>query len=424
MALFLIQSLALLEGKVQKGVLKFTGNVDDTKNWQFLSKFGYGLGDSEYMIRFRLPESIEGPTPHQAKLALILDEEWLQALDHVGRCNARNTVARRIEEISLEKERGRWSDWKSGMISQSVRPHIWYFVASLCDEDFSNEAFHLEYEVQMAQSDKSEFSVEMKGMMTWNLVVLTCLVTFLVRHCSRCREFASSAGHLHPVIWALSTSILLQFSAQSLHTLHLLKYQSNGTGILFLDWLSEVLFMFSQVVQTTLLIAIAMGYTLLPSRNSCIDVVRAIAGMSFFVHAALVSFGKMQEESASKFHENEGAVGWVLLSVRLMLFGWFAFSIQASQQEGGLRLHAFLQKFRAAGSLYFLAYPILFVVVQIFAEYLRHPIMQIGLISIQSASNVCLAELFLSRGTYFKVSSLSSSLLPGSYGLGGFNKFS
>lgn len=182
--------------------------------------------------------------------------------------------------------------------------------------------------------------------------------------------------------------------------------------------------MFSQVTQTTLLIAIAMGYTLLPSRNNCIGVVRSIAGVSFFVHAALVSFGKVQEETASKFHENEGAVGWVLLSVRLMLFGWFVFSIQASQQEGGLRLHSFLHKFKLAGSLYFLAYPVLFVVVQIFAEYLRHPILQVGLIITQSASNVCLAELFLTRGTYFKVSSLSSSFLPGCHGLGGYDKTS
>jgi len=31
-------------------------------------------------------------------------------------------------------------------------------------------------------------------------------------------------------------------------------------------------------------------------------------------------------------------------------------------------------------------------------------------------AKVCLAELFLSRGTYFKVSALGSSLLPGSHG--------
>jgi hypothetical protein len=364
-----------------------------------------------------------GAKSGQANLNLILDEEWLKAQGDAG-CNARNSFSRRTDEIRLNEQRGEWSDWKQGTVEQRIRSHIWYFVASVCDGDFSESPLILEYEVKMTQSDKSEFSVEMRGMMALNLLVLMCLVAFLVRHCCRCRAFASSAGQLHPVIWALSASIFLQFSAQSLHTLHLLSYRSNGTVNLFLDWLSEVLFMFSQVTQTTLLIAIAMGYTLLPSRSNCIGVVRSIAGASFVIHAALVSFGKVQEESASKFHENEGAVGWVLLSVRLMLFAWFVFAIQASQQEGGIRLHDFLHKFRLSGSLYFLAYPILFVVVQVFAEYLRHPIMQIGLITIQSASNVFLAELFLTRGTYFKVSSLSSSFLPGFHRAGGFDKTS
>merc|ERR1719171_2868688 len=138
--------------------------------------------------------------------------------------------------------------------------------------------------------------------------------------------------------------------------------------------------------------------------------------MSFVVHAALVSFGKLQDESASKYHENEGAIGWVLLSVRLMLFVWFLFATQASQREGGLRLQQFLHSFRLAGSVYFLAYPILFVVVQIFAAYLRHRILQIGLLAMQTASSLWLAQLFLSRGAYFKVSALSSSFLPGSHG--------
>merc|ERR1712072_921946 len=153
-----------------------------------------------------------------------------------------------------------------------------------------------------------------------------------------------------------------------------------------------------------------MGYTLLPSRGGRLIIVKWIALLSLFIHAALVSFSKLQDESACKYHENEGAVGWVLLSVRLLLLSWFVFAVQASQQQGGLRLHDFLQLFQVAGTIYFLAYPLLFMVVQIFAPYLQHPIMQIGLLAMQTASVVWLAELFLSRGTYFKISALSTSL--------------
>lgn len=407
---------------MQKGTLKLSGGTDDATNWQFVSKFGFSFGISDYRVRYRIPASAPGTTATTAKLVLILDEEWSQSEQAVS-CSARNGHTRRKHNVILD-QRGEWSAWEAGTVHQKIRPHIWYFVTSVCDQDFSASPLQIEYEIAMNQSDGSEFSVEMQGMMKLNVIVLLCLVAFLVRYCRRCKAFVSSAGQLHPVIWALSCAILLQFAGQSLHTLHLWIYRSNGAGSLFLDWLSEVLFMLSQVMQTTLLIAIAMGYTLLPSRNDCMGVVRSIFLTSLIIHTTLVSFGKIQDGSASKNHENEGAVGWVLLSVRIMLFVWFVFATQASQQQGGLRLHDFLQRFRIAGSVYFLAYPILFVVVQIFAAYLRHPILQIGLIATQTISNVCLAELFLSRGTYFKVSALSSSFLPGSHGVGVFDKLS
>jgi hypothetical protein len=276
----------------------------------------------------------------------------------------------------------------------------------------------------MKQFDGSEFSYEMRPVMTVNAIALACLVCFLLRYCARCASFAKSTGTLHAVIWILSAAIALQFIAQLLHTLHLWGYRSNGVGMPIADLLAEVLLMLSQVVQTALLIAIAMGYTLLPSKAGNVVIVKWIAVASLTIHAALVTFAKTQDESHCKFHENEGPIGWVLLSVRLLLFAWFHFATQASQQEGGLRLQDFLRSFHRAGAIYFMGYPVLFVVVQFFAAYLRHPIMQVGLLAMQTASSLWLSELFLSRGTYFKVSVLSSSFLPASHGAGTFDKAS
>merc|ERR1711907_371739 len=100
-------------------------------------------------------------------------------------------------------------------------------------------------------------------------------------------------------------------------------------------------------------------------------------------------------------------------SIRLGLYVWFIVALQRSEQRGGLRLQSFLKEFKVAGSLYFLAFPVIFLVVQLFAPYLQHPIMQTGFMSMQAASHIWLSSLFLSRGNYFKVSVLSSSLLPG-----------
>merc|ERR1740138_808520 len=48
-----------------------------------------------------------------------------------------------------------------------------------------------------------------------------------------------------------------------------------------------------------------------------------------------------------------------------------------------------------------------------FAPYLQHFVMTIGLMVMQLGSNVWLASLFLTRGRYFRVSTLSISELPG-----------
>lgn len=409
--------------------MELGSSSDDNHPWQFLSKFGYGKGVGEYKMRARLTEQWQGSSEltetrndgfQYLDFDVFLDEQWPQ-VQTLPSCALRSAEAKKTHAFHMA-ESGEWSEWETGTVAQNVRPHIWYFVVSNCRQALGTSPFVLEYEIHMTQVDGSEFSVEMRSMLSWNSFVLLCFLPFIAYFCVRCCTFASSAGGLHDVIWVLAAAIAFQFAAQVLHTLHLWRYQSDGIGLHALDLLSEVLFMFSQVVQTTLLIAIAMGFTLLPSRDGCVVVVKWIALLSLAIHAALVGFSKNKDESACKYHENEGAVGWVLLSVRLMLLGWFLVATQSSQQAGGLRLHDFLQRFRLAGVMYFLAYPLLFVLVQVFAAYLQHPILQVGLTLMQTSSVVWLAELFLSRGTYFKVSTLSSSVLPGSHGAGMFDK--
>jgi hypothetical protein len=270
----------------------------------------------------------------------------------------------------------------------------------------------VEYEIHFKQVDGSEFSIEMRYMLAWSCVALLGLTVLYLHYSKRCRGVWNSAGALHPVIWILIAAALLQYAAQFLHLLHLWNYRGNGIGLWTLDALSEILFMLSQVVRTTIFIAIAMGYTLLPSATGQLGLMKAIAALALCVHAALVGFGKLQDDESCKYHENEGAVGWVLLTVRLLLLTWFVAAAQASQQKAGLKLQCFLRQFQLAGALYFLAYPAIFIVVQVFAPYLQHPVLQIGLMIMQTSSVVFLAELFLTRGAYFKVSSLGSSLLP------------
>merc|ERR1712187_426649 len=135
--------------------------------------------------------------------------------------------------------------------------------------------------------------------------------------------------------------------------------------------------------------------TLLQSRIGELDLMIPVSFMIGVVHIMLVGFGKIKDDASYKYHENEGVVGWVLLAMRLLLYIWFLWAVQSSASEGGMKLQTFLRQFRAAGSIYFLTYPGIFLLTKCFAPYMQHGVMATGLMSMQFGSNIWLASLFL-----------------------------
>merc|ERR1719343_832447 len=241
------------------------------------------------------------------------------------------------------------------------------------------------------------------------MVFLMGFTLFIWQFGIQTKTFAKTAGAVHPVIWTLSVGMIVHYIAQVLHTFHLWRYSYDGYGLKALEVLSEILFMLSQVTQTSLLILIALGYTLLQSRIGELDLMIPMCFMVGVIHIMLVGFGKIKDDASYKYHENEGIVGWILAALRLLLYTWFLWAVQSSANEGGLKLQAFLRQFRLAGSAYFLAYPLIFIVTQFFAPYHQHLFMTVALLLMQGGLNIWLASLFLTRGEYFKVSTLSSS---------------
>ena len=73
----------------------------------------------------------------------------------------------------------------------------------------------------------------------------------------------------------------------------------------------------------------------------------------------------------------------------------------------------FLQKFVIAGSVYFLSYPLVFVITALFVPYMRYKVMMLGSFFMRFGSYLWMARLFMTRGEYYEVSTLKSSFLPG-----------
>eukprot|EP00438_Fugacium_kawagutii_P001154 Skav218145 [mRNA] locus=scaffold759:556089:574444:+ [translate_table: standard] len=216
---------------------------------------------------------------------------------------------------------------------------------------------------------------------------------------AECFTEMSSVGGLHPVIWALAAVIAMQLLAQSLTALHLWRYSYNGIGVKTIEATSEVMFILSQLVQSTLLILIGYGYALVP-----VDVepgtVLLIFSLSAVIHIILVLLTKV-EDSADKFHDYDGLAGKMLLGFRLAAFAIF------------LGLRTLLVKFGFIGTLYFVGHPFLVLLSSVFAPYWRPPLLNPCLAALQIGTAWWLHKLFLSRGEFFEVSELNASSLPG-----------
>lgn len=400
--------------------LHFTGEPSE-RQWQYASKFAFGIGKGGYQVRVRSARQKEtSSTTGAAKVMvhIFLDEDWERGEPFMPCNSTANQVrkAHKLQELPLNKE---WGIWSKGGVQHTMRSHIWYFVVSSCER----EAVSLDFQVRMRQEDGSEFSVDQRYMPAVSHLSLLALSAFLIHFAIRCLHFRERVGSLHPVICTLACAAALQWMALALHAFHLRLYQSNGTGAWLAEVVSEVFSILNQTISATLLIAIAQGYTLSCTKVSEISTFRPTAFVVTALQIVLVILDKLQGPAASKHHNHDGMAGWTILAVRVLLYVWFTFGVQSLREASGLKLQVFLQRFQLAATLYFLAYPAILIIVQAFAPYIRQPLMSIGLLAMQIASSFWLANLFLSRGVYFEVSALGASPLPGVGGFFCHNRF-
>lgn len=398
------------EAKFQSSLVRVSG-YRKTSKWKYLSKFGYGAGVGKYKVRLKLhsPKTISADVMLQ--LELYLDDDWLQVEALNDMCQ-RHTLAAHKLNIQVNRT-GNWGEWLSGTVEKYDRPHIWHFVLSDCDQKFRNATHRIKYEFAAAQEDGSEFSIEMRWMLLANLFFIAGFSLFLWIFYSRVRAFFRSSGSVHPVIITLAVAIATQYFGQVLHFVHLLLYKQNGYGVKALEVFSEILAVLSHVALASLLILIALGYTLLQSRIGDLDLMIPLCFIVGVFHVLLVTFAKIRDDASYNFHEHEGIIGWILLVMRLLLYAWFLWGVQSSAKDGGRALKHFLSNYRTAGSVYFLSHPTIFLITKFFPQHMQYSILTIGLMAMQMGSNIWLSTAFLTRGEYFKVSTLSASELPG-----------
>eukprot|EP00386_Alphamonas_edax_P006619 GDKI01021376.1.p1 GENE.GDKI01021376.1~~GDKI01021376.1.p1 ORF type:complete len:443 (+),score=129.10 GDKI01021376.1:115-1443(+) len=406
-AVFCIQTA---ESKKSSGTFTI-GGAKTNGSMQYLTKFGFRIGRGPFKFRFKVVRPMPDPKM-ELKMHVFLDNHWeeVSSLDDCKRPPL-SMVKRKITFRDNMKE---WSEWSTGSLSQTVRPHVWYFTVSDCERPLPVQ-YKVQWEAIVQQEDGSHFSEELYGTLTLTVLQLLCYGALLGWMFVKGMKHMKSEGKLHPVVQFLFVSIAVQMASTAFHLLHLFAYSYNGTGLGFFDTLAEIAGTCAQFFISSLLMTIGMGYTLTHAKLNTVQGALPAAVAIGAVNVLLVWWGKLKGDSSFKFHENEGTVGWVILAIRVGVWVWFVVtSLQTQKESSNYQLKAFLKKFITASTLYFLAYPVLFGVTSLWiAPYVRHKVMVNGIFLMQCGSMAWLGALFMLKGEYFQVSSMSSSILPG-----------
>jgi hypothetical protein len=407
--LALIMCMVGVHAKFQSGTITLGGDLDEFK-WKYVSKFGYSIGAGTWAIRFK---TIRPYVNKQASVTadVFLDLEWDKVENEPNVCE-RHKHRRASGAVTLPND-GEWSQWINGTLSQSARAYVWYVAASDCKNTLGSPT-RVRFEYVAKQENGDEFSVEMIGSYWIALIELIFFSILSWKVYEDCKRYIKSSDTLHPVMITVVSMVALHFSSVICQFLHFRSYSYDGQGLKALDVIAEILNVLSQVIGTSLLILIGLGYTLLHSKLGNLDVVIPVVFIIGVLHVLLVGFGKIKDDASYKFYENEGVVGWVLLLLRGLLLAWFIWAVKETRKEStSIKMVHFLHTFLIAGIIYFLSYPLVFIITSLFVPYMRYKVMHVGSFLMRFGSYIWMARLFLKRGEYYEVSTLKSSFLPG-----------
>jgi hypothetical protein len=389
--------------------------------WHYLSKFTFDEDGGHVAVRLRA--KTRGPQKKMFEkrqyepnamikmdLMLYVDSTWNKVpdMEHKKHCIGDPNIPEPDFVATIDFKNGPgWGEWTTQEVDPSPRPHVWHFVLSDCENMLRN--YVLEFELEVQQKDGSEFSFERKNSVeAYSLAALLNAVMSLWWYYRMSNLKVKSSMEIHPILWVISIQFGLQLFGHLGHLWHLTDFRADGIGDEFIDAVAEGFFMMNQVLQASVFITIGLGYTILDTLDFVEDSmwIWFIVIFLMVIHAALVFFSRVSgTDQAHRFNGHEGAIGWITATIRTAFYLWFmSISLQTKELlvDKYKPMRGFFLRFQIVATLSFLAYPVTFVILPVIAEYWRHRVLQIVMISVQFVVNVWFAKLFLDSG-YFSL---------------------
>ncbi|ETW30134.1 hypothetical protein PFFCH_02445 [Plasmodium falciparum FCH/4] len=289
------------------------------------------------------------------------------------------------------------------------------YYEQVIDYIYQNEGFHIEYEVNIFQTNKSHFSYELlySPILTFILTILYILLIF--NYGNTIIQNITSKSHKHAMILSVAIVIFIQLLSNSLLLIHLFVYSKNGIGIEFFKISFNILNFLAQIIMCTMLLSLSYGFTIFEASFDIILRIKVIFIIITIFHVILVILDNTYiMETSSKFFDNDNVTGYIIFVLRISLAILYHFNINNLFTMSKITpIRKFLKKLYVYGLFYIFSFPIIFIICYIFDTYWRQRFMLFGTALLQFISTYFITKMSLTNSEYFKVSDMSASDLPG-----------
>lgn len=400
--------LALLSLVTSKNIKSMIELTEDSP-CQYITKFGVDLGMGQYELRLKLTKgnkSFKNKDFFTIPLFLYRDSDWDSSS---FKCLSNEKAIQHPLKVPQD---GSWSETFNGTIGESETPHIWFFMLADCERQMGGTS-RVRIELSIKSGDESELPVEMKGMKRIYYIVCLLFTLLLGRNMFKLYRHFNEEEEIEAVLVMLNIAVVCQFISMVCYILHISAYESNGRGVGAFEFFGSAGNFISDFIMISLLLLIAQGWSItfrdFPSPEVYISVMIILGFLNFVLSAIEISLS----DAYYLFSNFEGVLGWLIFFSRIFMVVWLYWNLSDIIDTVPPNTNLFLRRFALASVSYILTLPALIVAAQILPPYKRHKFIVGSNILVQAFAMFVLSWLFTSKAQYYKISMVSTSILPG-----------
>lgn len=403
---------------------KFVSNYEtlarfDKNPWKYMSKFAIAPGKGEFEGRFQFEKSLgrgkNVPKKINMTIFVYLDEDW-DLVRNLDTCEAKANYSRLTKGVQIPTD-GSWSPKVSGFLTQRMRTHVWFFVLADCERNVSPyiQGNRLKWELEIRNSDRSQFSEEENGMIGPMMLVLAVIVGFFVSNSIKFVKFYRTEESIDYPTLVITIALFIELLSVGCEIMHMWIYSVDGSGSFLFNFANQALSITSQFLITCLLLLMAHGWSIKFLKFEDMDVFIPLGILLGIIHILIVGVGRITDDESYRFHDYENWAGAFVMMLRVFLFAFWVYLFRETYQKTTKESEKnFFNQFGVLSTLYFLAVPVTVgLATTTVAPYWRHKVVTIGTLLLQVSTLVIFTLLFTTKSNkYYQISMKGKTLLP------------